>query len=60
MANNVYVVSAKVYDELRKQISFNKMVSLFCVIGTLYILKAEERNRKNEKRITALEDQKGE
>lgn len=60
MAKDVYVVSEKVYDELRKQISFNRMVTLFCVISTFYILKAEERNRKNEKRIKALEDQKGE
>ena len=54
MAKDVYVITDKVYNELRKQTSFNKMVTLFCVISTFYILRVEERNRKNEQRIDAL------
>lgn len=53
MPKDIYVIPAKLYDELRKQISFNKMVTLFCVLSTVYILKAE-------KRIKALKNQKGE
>lgn len=53
MPKETIVIPAKVYDELRKQISFNRIVTMFCVIGTIYILKTE-------KRIKALEVQKGE
>lgn len=53
MSKDIFVIPARVYDELRRQVSFNKMVTLFCVLSTIYILK-------NEKRIKALEGQKGE
>jgi hypothetical protein len=60
MAKNVFVITDKVYDTLKSQVSFNKLITLFAVITVVYIVKSEEKIKGLKCEIGRLTNQKGE